>query len=139
VVRVSALRGLQNGECRSLTAEVKEASTADRNVLAQHADRAGVGLVTVRGDAIGGLTCDRLRGTEEGLCRRHFTLLAQHRVDKIAMAVDGALEKAPLASTLQIRLLCPSRTGQDVSCHRAVSYRFLVQTADRLCLAAAVA
>ncbi len=42
---------------------------------------------------------------EEGLCRRRIAVLAQHGVDKVAVAVDGPVRRCPATVNPQI---CPA-------------------------------
>nr|WP_245624528.1 hypothetical protein [Belnapia moabensis] len=56
----------------------------------------------VFGLLVGNSAGNRLRRVEEGLGRRHVAVLAQHGVDEITIAVDGAIQVAPLASNLEV-------------------------------------
>ena len=65
-------------------------------------DRPRVGAVPVGGDAVGCRAGCGLGRAEEGPGRRHVAALAEHRVDEIAVAVDGAVEVTPAAPHLQV-------------------------------------
>jgi hypothetical protein len=73
-------------------------------------DRARVGAVPVRGDAVRDQAGGGLRGAEERLGGRHVPVLAEHGVDQVAMAVDRTIEIAPAAPHFQIRLIHERRT-----------------------------
>ena len=75
-------------------------------------DRARVGAVPVRGDAVGSYAGGRPGRAEEGLGSRHVAVLTQQGVDQITVAVDGTVEEAPAATNLQIGLLYPGLVGQ---------------------------
>src|SRR5919202_227145 len=68
-------------------------------------DRAWVGTVPVRGDAVRDDAGGRLGGAEERLGRRHVPVLAEHGVDQVAVAVDRTIQIAPAAPHFQIRLI----------------------------------
>src|SRR3712207_2024747 len=53
----------------------------------RRADRPRVGAVPVRGDAVRGDAACGLGRAEEGLRRRYVAVLAQHRVDEVAIPV----------------------------------------------------
>ena len=55
----------------------------------RRADRARVGAVPVRGDAVGDQAGGRLGGAEERLRGRHVPVLGEHGVDQVAMAANG--------------------------------------------------
>src|SRR3712207_2585256 len=57
----------------------------------RRADRTRVGAVTVRGDALRDLAGDRHGRAEERLGRRHVAVLAEHDLDRLAVAVDGPI------------------------------------------------
>ena len=67
-------------------------------------DRLPVGLAAVDDDAIGSaMTLQRL--SEEPLGRRQIALLAEQELDRVADAVDGAVEIHPLAADLDVGLV----------------------------------
>ena len=59
----------------------------------------------VRGDLVGCHARDGLGRAEEGLGRRHVAVLAEHRVDQIAVSIDRPIQVAPPAPDLQVRLI----------------------------------
>ncbi len=69
------------------------------------ADRSGVGAVAIRRHPIRAKAHGGLGGTEERLRRPHVALLAQHRIDQIAVLIDRPIEIAPPAADLQIGLV----------------------------------
>src|SRR5919202_1523216 len=69
------------------------------------ADGTRVGAVPVRGDTLGRDTGDRLGRAEEGLGCGHVAVFAEHGVDQPAVTVDGAIQIAPPATNLQVRLV----------------------------------
>src|ERR687885_168138 len=69
------------------------------------ADRPRVGAMPVGGDLIGRHTRGGLGRAEEGPGRRHVAVMAQHRVDEVAVAVDGSVEIRPPAADLQVRFI----------------------------------
>src|SRR3712207_2986977 len=71
----------------------------------RRADRAWVGAVPVRGDAVGGDAGCGPGRAEEGLGRRHVAVLTEHGVDQSAVPVDGPIEITPATPHLQIRLV----------------------------------
>src|ERR671916_2120983 len=71
----------------------------------RRADRPRVGAVPVRGDPVRSNAGDRPCRAEEGLGRRHVAVLAEHRVDEIAVAVDRAIQVRPAAADLQVCLV----------------------------------
>src|SRR5919202_2366561 len=68
-------------------------------------DRAWVGTVPVRGDAVRDYAGGRLGGAEERLGRRHVPVLAEHGVDQVAVAVDRTIQIAPTAPHFQLHLI----------------------------------
>jgi len=48
---------------------------------------------------------------EEPLGRGHIAVLTQHRVDHVAISINGAIEVVPLAANFDVRLIGISRTA----------------------------
>jgi hypothetical protein len=92
-----------------------------RDTTAQRAaDRPRIGAVAVCGDLIGRHARDGLGRAEEGLGRRHVTMLAQHGVDEIAIAVDGPIQVGPATTNLQVRFIhvpAPAAAGASFASH----------------------
>ena len=65
-------------------------------------DRARVAVVAIRGHPVRDNIGDCLGGLEERLRSRHVTVLAEHHVDQRAVAVDGAIEIAPMPVHLDV-------------------------------------
>ena len=59
----------------------------------------------VRGDAVRGHAGGRLGGAEERLGRRHVPVLAEHDVDRVAVAVDRSIQVMPPTSDFEIRFI----------------------------------
>jgi hypothetical protein len=73
------------------------------DVAAQgRADRARIGAVPVRGDAVGDQAGGGLGRAEEGLGGRHVPVPAEQGVDQVAVAVDRAIQVAPPAPDPQV-------------------------------------
>jgi hypothetical protein len=68
-------------------------------------DRARVAVVAIRGHPVRDNIGDCLGGLEERLRSRHVTVLAEHHVDQRAVAVNGAIEIAPMPVHLDVRLV----------------------------------
>ncbi len=64
-----------------------------------------VGTLPVTGDLVGCNAHDDLDRVEEGPCRHHVVVLAQHGVDKVAAAIDGSIQVGPATTNLQVRLI----------------------------------
>jgi hypothetical protein len=62
------------------------------------ADRPGVGAMAIRRHPVRAQAHGRFRGTEERLRRPHVALLAQHRVDQVAVPINRPIEVAPPAA-----------------------------------------
>jgi hypothetical protein len=58
--------------------------------------------VSICGDAVGCHAGARSCRAEEGLGRRRIPVLAQHRIDQMAIRVDGPIQVTPAAPDLQI-------------------------------------
>ena len=64
-------------------------------------DRLAIGLAAVDDDALGAaMTLQRL--AQEAFGRRQITVLAEPELDRVADAVDGAIEIHPLAANLDV-------------------------------------
>ena len=107
---------------------VEIAAGAMAHRLAQHrADRTGVAVVAIRGHPVRGDVGDRLGGSEERLGGGHVAVLAEHHIDQRAVAVNGAIQIAPLPVHLDVGLvdipaladLAASATAQDLQPMRA--------------------
>ena len=61
--------------------------------------------MAIRGHPVRDNIGDCLGGLEERLRSRHVTVLAEHHVDQRAVAVDGAIEIAPMPVHLDVRLV----------------------------------
>jgi hypothetical protein len=66
-------------------------------------DRPRVAVVAIRGHPVRDNIGDCLGGLEERLRSRHVTVLAEHHVDQRAVAVNGAIEIAPMPVHLDVR------------------------------------
>src|ERR1700730_14301256 len=69
------------------------------------ADRAWITVMTIRRDPRGNGTSHRFGRSKERLRRRHVTSLAQPQVNKGTEAIDRAVEVAPAALNLDVRLV----------------------------------
>ncbi len=69
------------------------------------ADGPGIRVVPVRRHLLRGTTGEVQGLRKETLGRRHIASLAESRVDQVAVAVDRAIEVAPLAVDLDVRLV----------------------------------
>src|SRR5215217_3391396 len=78
-------------------------------------DRARIGAVSVRGDAVRDHAGGELRGAKECLRRRPVAMLGEHGINQIAIAVDRTVEIAPVAANLQIRLIDVPRPASSAS------------------------
>ena len=96
-----------------LEAIVQVGAGAVPDRLAQHAaDRPRVGAMPVRRHPVRSEALGRPGRAEERLGRLHVAVLAEHRVDQVAAAVDRPIQVGPAAADLQIRLIdVPSGAG----------------------------
>ena len=67
-------------------------------------DRTWIAVVAIRGHPVWDDIGDCFGGLEERLCRRHVTMFAEHHVDQRAVAVDRAIEVAPVPVYLADRV-----------------------------------
>ena len=68
-------------------------------------DRAWIAVVAIRRHPVGDNVGDGLSGLEERHCGRHIAMLAEHHIDQRAVAIDGAVEIAPVPVNLDVRLV----------------------------------
>jgi hypothetical protein len=68
-------------------------------------DRAGITVVPIRGDPVGGDAGDHLGRLEECLRGGHVAVLAKHHVDQRARAIDGTVEITPMPVNLDVGLV----------------------------------
>ena len=89
-------------------------------------DRTRITVVAIRGYPVRRHIGDCFGGSEERLRRGHVTVLAEHRVDQRAAAVEGAIEIANRDYCIEHRLIAPASDGKThhvSSVHRPQSRR----------------
>jgi hypothetical protein len=79
--------------------QVGVGSMADRPT--QHgADRPGIGAMAIGGHPVGAKAHGRFGRSEERLGRLNVAVLAEHRVDQVAVAINRPVKVAPPATDL---------------------------------------
>ena len=101
----------------------------------QHrADRPGIGAMAIRRHPVGAKAHCRPGRAEEGLRCPHVALLAQHRVDQVAVPIDRPVEVAPPAAHLQVGFVnIPAHTGS-ASVPVTSFTQFIAHDGQQLCL-----
>ena len=89
-----------------LDTPVKISAAAMLDVVAEHfANRTRIRIAPIAGDLPRHSIYNGESTTEEALSSRHIPRRAEHRVDQVAVAINGAIEIAPFPFNLQIRFI----------------------------------
>src|SRR5687767_11366178 len=89
-----------------LDAPVEESAAAMLDFVAEHfPNGTRIRIVPIAGDLPRHPIYDRESATEEALSSRHIPRRDEHRVDKVAFPINGAVETAPFPFDLQVRFI----------------------------------
>src|SRR5262245_40084451 len=86
-----------------LNSIVEIAVAAMANLLAESlTNRSRIGVMSVGRHTRGRLSSHLQGGLEKALGRVHITMFTQHRIDEIAISIDGAVEVCPHTSNFDV-------------------------------------